>query len=342
MLLNSDHRLRQFIFLSFLLLCLGGSVVAQISAITPSESDTGLGGVNSIIGTVFGPSGRPVERRIRIKLATMTHGDRIFTTDSNGNFAFRGLPSGTYTVIIDREKEFETFSQDVDIRQFRGSPPQIFTLNIRLTLKEQDDSKTGVINSELANIPPKALEFFNKAAELAKKGEYRAAIEQLQFAVTEYPDFMLAVNEMGVQYLRLNELEKADESFQSALKIKPDAFPPLMNRGIVLVQMKRYGEAEAVLTKVLKMKETAVGHYFLGLALANLGRFDEAEKELVSSIKMGGDEMKEAHRYLAIIYNARGDKKKAANELETYLRLVPATPDAEQLRAVLKQLKGSE
>lgn len=340
--LNSDYKPRHFFILFIILLCLSGSTFAQISAITPTESDTGLGGVNSIIGTVFGPSGRPLERRVRIRLSTMTHGDRIFTTDNNGNFAFRSLPTGSYVVIIDKEKEFEPFSQDVDIRQFRGSPPQVYTLNVRLSPKAQADSKPAVINSELANVPLKALEFFNKGAELAKNGDYQAAIEQLRLAVAEYPDFMLAINEIGVQHLRLNELEKADEMFQAALKIKPDAFAPLMNHGIALVQMKRYEEAEPVLRKVVKINEnSAVVHYFLGLAIASLGRFDEAEKEFVSAVKLGGDGMKEAHRYLAIIYNHRGDKKRAVNELEIYLRLAPTAPDIEQLRNVLKQLKAS-
>ncbi len=271
----------------------------------------------------------------------MTVGDRVTMTDERGNFAFRGLPSGNYTIVIDKEKEYEPVTQSADIIQFRGSPGQTYNLNIRLTLiKGNTEVKPGVINSEFANVPQKALDFYNKAVELSKKGNYKGAIGQLQLSVSEYPDFMLAFNEMGVQYLRLNELEKADEAFQSALKIKPDAFAPLMNRGIVLVQMKRFEDAESVLRNAVKMKESAIGHYFLGLALANLGRFDEAEKELVSAVKLGGDEMKEAHRYLAIIYNTRGDKKRATDELETYLRLVPTAPDAEQLRNVIKQLKG--
>lgn len=342
MLDNSEGGSRRFIFLAlFLLLCGGGSVFAQISTIPSSESDTGLGGNNSIIGTVFGPSGLPVERRIRIRLSTMTGGDRIFTTDSNGNFAFRGLPSGSYNVNIDREKEFEPFSQDVDIRQFRGSPAQIYTLNIRLKLKGQDDVKPEVINSDLANVPKTALNFYSKGLELAKKGNYKDAITQFQLSIKEHPEFMLAYSEMGVQHLRLNELEKADEAFQAALKIKPEAFAPLMNRGIVLVSMKRFEEAEPALRNVVKLNEkSAAGHYFLGQALANLGRFDEAEKALVSAITLGGEEMKEAHRLLAIIYSAKGDKKRAAGELETYLRLAPKAPDAEQLRKVIAQLRG--
>jgi len=51
--------------------------------------------------------------------------------------------------------------------------------------------------------------------------------------------------------------------------------------------------------------------------------------------------MKEAHRLLAIIYSAKGDKKRAAEQLETYLRLAPTTPDAEQIRNVIRQFKDS-
>lgn len=328
------------LFLFFLLLSLGASAFAQISALPPSAAETGLGGGNSISGTILGPSGQPVNRRINIRLTTQTRGNRVTVTDEKGNFAFSGLPAGNYTVTIDKEEEFEPVSQTVDIIQLRGSPPQNYYMNIRLALKARTDAKPGVINSEFANVPQKALDFYNKGIEFAKNGDSQAAIEHLQFAINEYPEFMLAYNEMGVQYLRLNELEKAEELFQAALKIKPDAFAPIMNRAIALVQMRRFEEAESLLRKASKMKESAVGHYFLGLALANLGRFEEAEKELLSSVKLGGDEMKEAHRYLAIIYSSRGDKKRAANELKTYLRLAPTTPDAEQLRSVIKQLES--
>ena len=90
-----------------------------------------------------------------------------------------------------------------------------------------------------------------------------------------------------------------------------------MNRGIVLVTLKRWAEAEPLLREVVKMKDDqAVGHYFLGQAVAYQGKFEEADSELSIAIKLGGDEMKEAHRLLAIICSARGDKKRAAENLK--------------------------
>jgi tetratricopeptide (TPR) repeat protein len=254
---------------------------------------------------------------------------------------FRGVPSGDYVVVIDKEKEFEPFSQNVSVIQPRGMPPQTYYLSIRLNLKDRPETKPGVLNAELANIPKPAMAHFDKAGELAKKGDHLGAVEELKLAIKEYPSFMLAFNELGVQYLKLNQLENADEAFQSALKITPDAFAALINRGIANFMMKRYGEAVPILRKALaKNDQSAVGHYFLGQALASLGRFEDAEKELRASLELDQHEMKEAHRLLAIIYSSRGAKKQAAAELEAYLKLAPDAPDAEKLRATIQQLKG--
>lgn len=341
MIARSYVSLKQVFFVVVLPLYCAGSVFAQSLGVPPDATDSGLGGSNAIVGSVFLPSGQRLDRRIRVRLFTEAKGDRTSMTNDGGDFSFRDLVPGRYTVVIDNEMEFQPVTQIVDINQFRNSPPQLYPINIRLALKGAAGQKPGVVNAELANAPKSALDFYTKAAELATAGNHKEAIENLRLAIAEYPEFTLAFNEIGVQYLRLNELDKAEEAFRSALKIKAEAFEPLMNLGIVLVQTDRFSEAETTLRAALKQNEkSAVGHYFLGRAQANLGRFDEAEKELVFCIKLGGDEMKEAHRLLAIIYNAQGKKKQAAAELETYLRLVPTAPDAEQLRLVILQLRG--
>ncbi|HEV8429961.1 MAG TPA: tetratricopeptide repeat protein [Pyrinomonadaceae bacterium] len=317
------------------------AVTAQVFT-PPGATDTGLGGGNALTGMILLSSGQRLQRRVSIRLQTMTKGDRVATTDEYGNFAFRGLVSGEYRVVIDKEKEFEPYSQSVEIRQFRGFPPQVYTLNIRLELKGEARVKPAVLNAELANVPKPALVHYNNAAEQARKNDHPAAIEELKLAIKEYPAFMLAFNELGVQYLKLNQLENADEAFQGALKIDPDAFGPLMNRGIANFMMKRYGEAVPILRKAVKKNDqSAVAHYFLGQALANLGLFEDAEKELVASLTLGNEDIKEAHRLLAIIYISRGAKKLAAEQLEAYLKVAPDTPDAENLREKIRQLRES-
>ena len=316
-------------------------VTAQITA-QAGGTDTGFGGQNSINGMILLPSGERLQRRVTIRLQSQTKGDRVIMTDDFGNFAFRGLVSGEYMIVIDKEKEFAPYRQSVEVRQFRGFPPQLYQLSIRLQFKEEARVKPSLVDANLVNVPKAALTHYNYAAEFAKKNDRTAAIEELKLAIKEYPTFMLAFNELGVQYLKLNQLENADEAFQGALKIDAEAFPALVNRGITNFMLKRYGEAVPILRKAVKKnEESAVPHYFLGQSLANLGLFDDAEKELLLSIKLGNEDMKEAHRILAIIYSSRGDKKQAASELEEYLKLAPDAPDAEKLKDKIRELKAS-
>ena len=64
MLVHSYQKWQHLAVGVFLSLCLAGPVSGQISGITESESQTNLGGVHSIVGTVLSPSGRPLESRV--------------------------------------------------------------------------------------------------------------------------------------------------------------------------------------------------------------------------------------------------------------------------------------
>jgi tetratricopeptide (TPR) repeat protein len=146
-----------------------------------------------------------------------------------------------------------------------------------------------------------------------------------------------------VQYLRLNQLDNADEALAAALKIDPAAFEPLINRGITIFRLKRYADAEPLLRQAVEKKsDSSIAHYYLGRTLTSLERYDDAEKELNSAVTLGGNEMKEAHRMLATMFIAKGDNKKAVNALEIYLGLVPTASDAAYLRDVIAQLKASD
>jgi tetratricopeptide (TPR) repeat protein len=264
----------------------------------------------------------------------MAQGDRVATTDDKGNFVFRGVPKGDYVVVIDKEEGFEPFSQNVSISPFSGDP----YLNIRLRLKGKAKADPGVLNAELANVPSRAVAFYQKALDQAKAGNNKAAIEQLKQAITEYPDFMLAFNEMGLQYLRLGELDKADEALAKALKLAPDSATPRLTHGILLAVMSKFNLAVPELEEALKQKDqSAYGHLYLGQSLANLGRFSDAEQHLVRAVALGGEEVKDAHRFLGVIYLQRGERERAVTELETYLKLAPKAKDADQIRQLISQ-----
>jgi Flp pilus assembly protein TadD len=332
---------RQTILLTVLILLSVANAAGQLTGGLTETTNTRLGGNNYIAGMVFAPNGEPIKSRMRIRLSSPAWGDILATTDDTGRFIFSGVGSGVYTVSIDGEKEFEAVTQQVEIIRRRSTVPETYNMTIRLRFSEHAKSKgPSVINATNAGVPKRALDLFEKATKLAEANDYPAALEKLKLAVAEYPKFLNALNEIGVVYLRLNNLQMADEALQAALKIKPDAYEPLVNRGIALFRLGRFKEAESVLRDALKAKpESSVAYYYLGRTLNTFGRIDEAEAAYLTCIKLSPGKFKEVHRLLAVIYLDRGNSQGVIEQLETYLKLAPTAVDAAHLQTVIAESK---
>jgi len=315
--------------------------VAQAQLTTPTDS--GLGGQNSVRGTVLTPEGARLATRIPVRLITPSHGDRVATIDEYGNFGFSGLVNGDYSILIEKDPQYETSNTPFNISQQRGFPAMQAVLNIRLSYKKGVTPKPpAVINAALASVPKPALDLYNQALDKAKQGDSKAAIQLFEDAIKVYPQFPDAYNDMGVQYLKLRDMENADIAFKAARMIDPTAYGPTMNDGMALYYLKRYAEAATVLRDAIKMKSDQPGpHFFLGQTLAYMDSFDEAETELTTAVGMAPQQTVEAYRLLAIIHSSKGKKKEAAEDLEEYLKLNPTTPDADNLRETIKKFRAS-
>lgn len=333
---RSNFRLTHILLTILFLLVFKSTSPSQIAGGLNETTRTDFGGNSYITGSVFFPSGVPINYRIRIRLSSMTAGEVIATSDDTGKFVFSKLSLGTYTVAIDGEQDYEPVSQQVEIMQNRD----VQNISFRLTPRRKVIAKPKAVNVENTAVPQKALDLYEAALALSMVGDHSAAIAQLKLAVAAYPAFMLAYTEMGVQYLKLNELENADDALVAALKIKPDAYEPLVNRGIVKFRSKQFAEAETLLRSALKAKEnSAVAHFYLGRTFASQKIYDTAEKEFRTALKIGGEQMREAHRMLASMFLEMEDHKRALNELETYLKLNPGASDAAQLNQVARELR---
>ena len=309
----------------------GGAALAQSTGIGAHRGgDVGTGGRYSIQGHVISPLGRLPETRVRITLSSSNTGTRTAVAGEDGVFLLNNLEPGPYDVTIDAGKEFEVQRESV----YLGGSTQMVMLPVYLRLKPE-------ANPALAGVPKPAVDLFVRAQEAARKGDQSKAAALLGEAVAQHPQFGLAHNELGLLHMRAGQLDKALESYRLAAQALPDDALVQLNYGTALTQKKEFAEAEKQLRRSLKkLDKSAAGHMYLGVALIGLKNIDEAERELQQAAKLGGDQMGAAHKYLGGIYWARRDYKKAADELETYLKLSPKAPDAEQVRGTIKDLRG--
>jgi len=313
------------------------------------RSSTGTGGNHIIRGFVLFPSGRRAEGPIHVKLQSYAYAEVSVMADSSGSFTFSSLAPGNYTVVVsagdDYEIAREAVSIDSDLNLPRSGIPSSstsrrYTVMITLQPKAGTRVKASIVNAALAEVPENARTLYEKGLELAKAGDSPKAIESLKAAISLYPKFPLALNELGVQYLKLGKADKAIEPLKSALKLKADAFTPKLNLGIALLETQHFAEAETQLRESLKITSAPTAHMYLGLTLAHLHNSEEAEKELKQAIELSGDQLGLAHYYLGGLYWQKRDYHRAADELETYLRLTPNAQDAERVRGTIKELRA--
>ena len=289
-------------------------------------------GVHTIQGTVYGPDGKPVSRPLRVRLDSTNTGSSQTVTDQDGGFNFPRLEAGDYRVTIEGGSDFETANETASIYREASPGGRIVKLAIFMRPKEN-----------FGSIHKDAVDAFKKARELDQAGDSKKAIEYLNKALAIYPKFGPALNLLGVQYLKLGQLDKAAEALEGAVKAAPDDFIPRLNYGIALLNQKKFDLAEEHLRAAIAKNNAApTAHMYLGITLMNLKRFDEAEKELLVAANSNSVEIAPAHRYLGGIYWGMRDYKRAANELETYLKLMPNAADAERTRAAIKDLRSKQ
>jgi Tfp pilus assembly protein PilF len=312
---------------------------------------TGTGGRHAISGRLIFPSGQRANYQLKVKLETNGEGDLTVLSDINGNFSFRSLTAGNYTVIIEGGDNFEPVRESVFIEPYNTSPaPGVrlvpvsrpITLQIYLRPKQiAARTRPGVVNAALASVPKAAVELYDKGLEFVSLNERDKAIDQFKRAVELHPDFGLALNELGVQYMKKGELERAEETLTKAFRLVPDSPDVSLNYGILLLQKKKFAEAEAQLRDAVKKNDTAyTAHLYFGITLIYVKKFEEAETELQRAVTLGGEKASQAHYYLGGLYWQTGKNRQAADELEKFLKLEPKAPNAEKLRGTIKELRN--
>lgn len=338
------RRIYPCIFLAAFMASVAADSYAQIGA-TDTSPNMGIGNRGSARNTVQGyiilPSGRRLDKRVKVRITGATGGSLTGMTDDSGSFTFRRLAGGTYFLTVDAGTEYELANETVDIIDASRGAGQTITLHIQLQPRmERAAQKAGTVNAAFAGVPKPALELYKKGVEAAVAGDSKKAVEHLTGALELHPEFTLALNELGLQYMRLNQPEKAEEALLSALRLAPESFAPRLNYGVLLVHVKKFAEAEAELRRAIERNGgSAAAHLYMGRALIGLRKYGESARELQRAISIGGG-VNLAHRYLAVAYIELGENERAVEELEEYLRLEPKAKDADAVRRVVTQMRA--
>jgi tetratricopeptide (TPR) repeat protein len=295
---------------------------------------------NAVIeGRVALPSGFAAERHIRITLRTqlMTLSNRY--TNKQGEFRFDNLSEGIYYLQAEIEgEEFEPVVQQIALG--RGIVGEV-TIQLREKKSPLLFNRSRVVSvAELKQVvPPEAKKEYGLGLKSVAKGDVVEAASHFAQAVSLYPEYLAARNDLGAQFLKLKRIDEAEKSFQIVIEKDPKNFNAKFNLGLVRVERKDYVDAIVQLNQAIVIDSTRpVARLWLGVALLESGDTASAERELTKALVMGGAECIAAHYHLARIFLSRGDTTEALRAVRAYLDETPKGEFAKDAKEIEKKL----
>jgi tetratricopeptide (TPR) repeat protein len=191
------------------------------------------------------------------------------------------------------------------------------------------------------SVPSLAKKEYELGLKLVAKGNVLEAASHFQQAISLYPEYLAARNDLGAQFLKLKRIDEAENAFKIVIERDPKNFNAKFNLGLVRVERKDYLEAINQLNQAIVIDSTRpVARLWLGVAMLESGDIPAAERELTKALVMGGSECIAAHYHLARIYSRRGDTAEALRSLRAYLDDAPKgeyVSDARELEKKLQQ-----
>ena len=205
--------------------------------------------------------------------------------------------------------------------------------DFEVVLGEEQTARPGVVSAAGGRQPNgKTSELYKKveSAEQAKK--YDRAIEFAREIVRVDPSDHIAFAKLGGLYLQIRALDDAEAAFKSALSIKADYYPAVLNMGIVYAMSGRPSDAVAQFERAVSLQPTAAfAHRLLGEAYLQIRQGSKGLASLDEALRLDPVGMAECHLLKGRLYELAGAKELAVKEYLAFLEKVPAHPDRKRL-----------
>jgi tetratricopeptide (TPR) repeat protein len=265
-------------------------------------------------------------------------------TDSEGRASFHVAIAGQYRVLVSGTPIEGTTSEIVRVEDMDKSR------TVFLRVKPKSDVAAGTVKSNAPavtsaaelRVPSEAKKAFHKGMEAWEHNDFPKAAQQFEKAVSIYPQYDTAFNNLGVMYYQMNQTEKARKAFEQSVSLNdrnPDAD---RNLARILVQDGDFARAEDLLRKSLSVEPlNPISLTLMCVAEVQTGDDDGALTTARKVHQLPHEGYSVVHFVAGQALERKGQPQKASAEYETYLRESPNGAEASQVRNALTRLTAS-
>ncbi len=313
-------------------------LLSLVFALVPTQSRF------AILGSVRDPGGQPVGS-IRVTLLGENYQSlRTVFADSSGRFQFRNLGQGIYIIRIEPAgTPYEEETQTIELQSLsprRSATEEPFTVDFRLRRKGAQVAPGVVFVQE---VPARAREEYERGRSSLNGQNPEMALPSLKRAIEIFPDYFLALELLGTEYVRREQFNDAVPVLTRATQVNPNAARSLYALGVANLKSNRSVEALNWLLRAEdKNPKNPNVHMMLGLAYGNLGSLVEAEHAFKKAYLLGGgkSDVADVHFYLAGIYNRQLKYSEAIRELELFLKEAEDVKDRTKIKELIERLQA--
>jgi pentatricopeptide repeat protein len=167
-------------------------------------------------------------------------------------------------ISLAREGNFDEALQYVKNAEKQGVPPKDINYFYGCVYFIKGDCPTArSYYTEAINLAPDDWHpYFDRAAVYSQEGSYNQALKDINEAINLAGEhYFYALNARGVIYAKSGRYKLAMNDFNSCISQRPDNPDTYINIGNMLMQQKKYAEAEQQYTKAISLDANNISAY---------------------------------------------------------------------------------
>jgi len=201
---------------------------------------------------------------------------------------------------------------------------------------------TATTTANDLRIPADAKKSFMKGMDALYRHDYQQATEHFEKAVTVYPQYDSAYDNLAVTYMQLGQTGKARAAFERAVQLNDKNADAERNYARLLIANQEYARAEELLSKALVIEpQDPTSLTLISIAQLRMGDVEQALENALKVHQLPHQGLAIAHYVAGRAYEQKQQLQKATEEYEAYLRESPDGPEVQQVRNALARVTAS-
>ncbi len=301
--------------------------------------------INRIEGQVYDPNRRPVENAYIELLNDVDTMIAQTRTTPAGRFTFSGMPAGRFIIkVLPLGTNLLQQTQEVQVTNTTLASNDIVYVDFHLRYDKRGRETATETTREVVfvqEIPAAAKKIYEEGlADLTK--DQAKGLAKLEEAIKIFPTYFDALHGLAKEYFTHQKFEQGYPYMLRAIDVNPRSHSSFYSLSYAFYQLKQYPAAlEAARATIVLVPESIDAQLLYGTILRITGNYTEAEKALVKANTLAKKLNSEAHWQLALLYNRLNRTQDTIDELEAFLKLVPASPDKNKIQEMIAKLKAS-